>query len=288
MRIRSAPPLSRGHCLCMSRRLLPVESTDYRRPPVFEATPGRLTLAVQGYLKAEMVIEEARVRSSDLSQAGASFESAVEALRAAIAGATGKADAGLARAATQYIEVSAGGASLEELSQAALALRLTMSSTPSLPRPLNTSFPPRPPTPRAILVAFDGSEGAQSALQHASLIAAGLRAKLYVIHVITPPPGADYGLAYERDLLPALRRHGDHLLHQACAEPQSAVECTPLLWQGDPPYKIIQASVACGADVIAIGTHVHDLRSTWFKESTAHLVIRSSPCPVLCALVSSS
>jgi len=140
---------------------------------------------------------------------------------------------------------------------------------------------------KRILVPVDGSDTATRGLQEAIGLAADLKAKLILLHVID-----DFPLLVEmasainvEATLDELRRRGEGLLAQGQAKAQErGVQAETLLREvagGRVADQIVHEALQGDCDLIVMGTHGRRGFSHLLIGSEAESVLRSSPVPVL-------
>jgi nucleotide-binding universal stress UspA family protein len=140
---------------------------------------------------------------------------------------------------------------------------------------------------KRILVPIDGSDTATRGLQEAIGLAADLKAKLTLLHVID-----DFPLLVEmasainvEATLDELRRRGEALLAQAKGKAaERGVQAETLLRQvagGRVADQIVHEALQGDCDLIVMGTHGRRGFSHLLIGSEAESVLRSSPLPVL-------
>jgi nucleotide-binding universal stress UspA family protein len=130
-----------------------------------------------------------------------------------------------------------------------------------------------------ILFLTDFSEASQTAMEYAATLAKRHHATFYPAHVQTPPPPM-----YLEG--PALARYLDVVHDQTrekleqLAAPLDVNWC-PLVGEGVIEYAIQRWTALHGIDLIVIGTHGWRGLQRLLLGSTAELILRSAPCPVL-------
>jgi len=140
---------------------------------------------------------------------------------------------------------------------------------------------------KRILVPVDGSDTATRGLQEAIGLAADLKAKLILLHVID-----DFPLLVEmasainvEATLDELRRRGEGLLAQGQAKAQErGVQAETLLREvagGRVADQIVHEALQADCELIVMGTHGRRGFSHLLIGSEAESVLRSSPVPVL-------
>jgi nucleotide-binding universal stress UspA family protein len=141
---------------------------------------------------------------------------------------------------------------------------------------------------RRLLVAFDGSEQAERALEEAIGIAWAGNAHLTVIVVAPEPSGWGLtgfdGYSARVDVVEVnerLRRQYGDLLKDAVSRVPTKLGVTPILRQG-PPGPAIAAEIRSGDhDLVVMGSRGHgELRSLLLGSVSQH-VLHASPVPVL-------
>jgi nucleotide-binding universal stress UspA family protein len=139
---------------------------------------------------------------------------------------------------------------------------------------------------KKILVGLDFSELTDPTLETAATLARALDATVYLVHavyyvptiadvgamtVIPPDPVAIHANAHDR--LSAAR---DKL--KAKGADASIIELETV---GNPGYEVLEEAKRLGVDLIVIGSHGHGAMYQLLVGSTAELLIRKSPCPVV-------
>ena len=145
---------------------------------------------------------------------------------------------------------------------------------------------------KQILVAVDGSETSDAALQQALEVARTDQARVRIVHVIDSPydyPSALYGFLAEdlEGLRQAWQKLGREVLDQALTaarragvEPESAV----LELRGRRvSTAIVDEAKRWGANLIVVGTHGHRGLDRLLLGSVAEGVSRTAPISVLLA-----
>ncbi len=132
-----------------------------------------------------------------------------------------------------------------------------------------------------ILIALDDSAIAEHAVNVGTDLAAAVRAQVALVYVV------DSTIAFDPESgIPApdwgghLKRDGQSFLASAAGRagvPQASL----FLREGKPADQILAAAHEWDADVIVIGTHGRSGVSRVVLGSTAEVVVRRAPCPVL-------
>jgi len=142
---------------------------------------------------------------------------------------------------------------------------------------------------RHLLVATDGSEGSNRAVQQAAELAQGLGARLSVLHVILPAPLPLTGMGDQLDartleaLGQAARAESERILSAAIAAAAAAgIAAERLQQSGERPHTAILAAAAeRGCDLIVMASHGRRGVVGWLLGSETQRVLAQAPCPVL-------
>jgi nucleotide-binding universal stress UspA family protein len=131
---------------------------------------------------------------------------------------------------------------------------------------------------RKILVALDGSEDADAAVEHASRLAQDQRARLMLMTVAPYPyQMAGVGVPAPPDLTDcyaaALRRAVDSV--------PTDVGLTSQLLRGSAAETILRVAAEGDYDLIVMGSHGHGRLHRALLGSVSHRVLHDSPVPVL-------
>jgi nucleotide-binding universal stress UspA family protein len=144
-----------------------------------------------------------------------------------------------------------------------------------------------------ILVAIDGSETAQLALNHAVQLAKDQRARLRIAHVVEV-----LGLTYTASMaggypfdattvLESLRESASKLLQEAEAKARSAdIEVETVLLEDDDPTARVASAISkeadrWEADLIVLGTHGRRGFDRLLLGSVAETLVRTATLPLL-------
>ncbi len=137
-----------------------------------------------------------------------------------------------------------------------------------------------------VVVATDGSPGADIAFQQALELASANNDSLAVVTVWQALQG-DFGLAYPpsavlSELLAAEREHAEATLASAAKRAELAgVPVQTRLLAGDPAEQICIFADEVGARLIAVGTHGYGAVKRLLLGSVSTAVVRRSKRPVL-------
>jgi nucleotide-binding universal stress UspA family protein len=142
-----------------------------------------------------------------------------------------------------------------------------------------------------ILVAIDGSDTSNLALEQAVQLAKDQRARLRIVHVVESVRYAvSMADGYPFDPTPlweALREDGRQALLMAEAKARSAgVEAETVMLEGKDPSQRVASMVVkdaqhWDADLIVLGTHGRRGLDRIFLGSVAETLVRMAPTPVL-------
>ncbi len=132
----------------------------------------------------------------------------------------------------------------------------------------------RAPSPAAdydrILLAYDGSKNAESALSRATSLAETCGARLTIV-VVVPPS------AYEETV-----KSGNEVLGRAVAKAKRTVpDVTGVLRDGQPADEILTASQEQGADLVVMGRRGLSAVERLLMGGTSSAVVAHSKCDVL-------
>ncbi|RUR05882.1 universal stress protein [Legionella sp. km772] len=142
---------------------------------------------------------------------------------------------------------------------------------------------------KKIMVAVDGSEVSQQALQHAMKLAENQKAKLVLLHIVEETFGFRGGVGFDYDyLISRYRDEGLEILKQAAGlvKANSALKCKTLLvelnpFQGRIAEVIIDKVKELSIDLIILGTHGRRGFNHWLLGSVAEDLMRIAITPVL-------
>lgn len=131
-----------------------------------------------------------------------------------------------------------------------------------------------------ILLATDGSDSVQAAIQEAISMAKFCNSKLNVISVVEVNPEFE-ALApeYVEKAENEAREHLESIRQRAAAE---GIDCEVSAHQGEEPYQfIVDEAKKIKADVIVLGTHGRTGLKRLMMGSVASRVIGHAPCKVM-------
>jgi nucleotide-binding universal stress UspA family protein len=132
-----------------------------------------------------------------------------------------------------------------------------------------------------ILLAFDGSEYSNRALQYAKTLAERFEATLWLVHIITHTSDLlgyeDYEKFYSKR-----KAGGQTLLDEALQElSNTRLDVREELQEGPEAESILNIAKNCQADLIVMGTRGHGTLKGLLVGSVSRKVIHHSSCPVM-------
>ncbi|UWG47728.1 hypothetical protein HSRCO_1446 [Halanaeroarchaeum sp. HSR-CO] len=134
-----------------------------------------------------------------------------------------------------------------------------------------------------ILVPTDGSENAERALEHATLLASAYDATVHGLYVLNVTYAADFeGGVDSESVMTALEQEGETALETVedhCGTQEVAV--TTALLEGRPAHRISSYADEHDVDLVVMGTHGRSGVSRLLLGSVTESVIRQSQRPVL-------
>jgi nucleotide-binding universal stress UspA family protein len=132
-----------------------------------------------------------------------------------------------------------------------------------------------------ILVATDGGEAAEWAMDVGASMAAQLHTKLAFVHVIPRALAYPTELGFvELERIADLHERAEHFLRLAQRRAGN-VASEAIMREGVAPTEIIEAAKAWNADLIVVGSHNRGRFSRLILGSTAEALVRGANCPVL-------
>lgn len=133
-----------------------------------------------------------------------------------------------------------------------------------------------------ILLATDGSEDAQIALDHAVELAVSSDATLYVIAVVETRTAYDNAIIDPEEVRANLREDARAAVEAADEVATAAgLECHSIVAEGPPPDRILEAVDEIGADVVVVGATGRSGFKRLILGGTAERLLESSPVPVV-------
>lgn len=135
-----------------------------------------------------------------------------------------------------------------------------------------------------ILLAYDGSACAQTALATAIALAKAENALLNICSILDPieVAGANAPMPPTQAALEAAHAQAQRRLDAAVAKAREAgIDAQGTLAQGDPAYEIVQCARQTGVDAIVMGTHGRTGLKRLFLGSVAEETLRTAHVPVV-------
>ena len=132
-----------------------------------------------------------------------------------------------------------------------------------------------------IVLAFDGSEYSNRALQYAKTFAERFEATLWLVHIFTHTSDL---LGYEdyEKLYSKRKARGQTLLNEALQElSNTRLDVREKLEEGPEAESILNIAKKCQADLIVMGTRGHGKLKGLLVGSVSRKVIHHSSCPVM-------
>jgi universal stress protein A len=136
--------------------------------------------------------------------------------------------------------------------------------------------------PQKILLPIDFSNNCQRAVPYAEQFAQQFEARLYLVHIIEPPPMLvdmrDVPLALtEKEISARARAELEELARSIKTVETSEV----ILRKGKAHHEITTLASELGIDMIIMSTHGYTGLQHTLLGSTTERVVRYAPCPVL-------
>ncbi len=131
-----------------------------------------------------------------------------------------------------------------------------------------------------LLLATDGSESAEAAIQEAVNIAKVCSSRLYVISVVEVNP--EYEALAPQIVEKAETETNEHLESVKKKAEKEGIRCEVIAHQGEEPYRfIVDEAVKLKADMIIMGSHGRTGLKRLMMGSVTSRVIGHAPCKVL-------
>jgi nucleotide-binding universal stress UspA family protein len=138
---------------------------------------------------------------------------------------------------------------------------------------------------RRIIHATDFSSSALPALRQAVALARRWRARVILLHVMTPPsPFVSEGLppsSYDQLLAHARRETKRHLTALLSRVRRKGVQASAVLAEGFPAEEVLRIARRQRADLLVLGTHGRTGLRRALMGSVAERIVRQARCPVL-------
>jgi nucleotide-binding universal stress UspA family protein len=140
----------------------------------------------------------------------------------------------------------------------------------------------RPGLVHSILVAVDGSEQAQWAIDEAVRLAESLDARVSLLNVVDATATSVPDFAFEAALnQPVFVHESQKLLEGLAGLIPEELRGNKIIRQGKADKEIVLAAQDTNADLLVIGTHGRGPLGRFLLGSVAESVVRHSTCPVL-------
>jgi nucleotide-binding universal stress UspA family protein len=135
-----------------------------------------------------------------------------------------------------------------------------------------------------ILAGVDFSQSAQKIIDQAALLARGLDAKIWLVHVAEPDPdfvGYELDPTVMRDVV-AKKYHAEHrqLQDMSGALRDDGFDCVALLIQGSTVETLLAEAGKVMADMIVIGSHGKGALKRLLLGSTSEGILHRAEIPV--------
>jgi nucleotide-binding universal stress UspA family protein len=137
---------------------------------------------------------------------------------------------------------------------------------------------------KTVLVPIDLSTTTDSVCEAAARLAAGLGAKLILLHIVQPPViTSDYGIAIEN--IEEIVAVSEKTAPSNSPASRQSIKTEPhaeiVQLTGAPVPLIIEEAKKRAADYIVMGSHGHTAFYDLLVGTTTHGVLKKAPCPVL-------
>lgn len=133
---------------------------------------------------------------------------------------------------------------------------------------------------KKILLAYDGSESSEKALEFAMTLADAMQAELHLLAVSQPPdvPADVETEAYMESVTKHDRQILSHAVNKAHAHGLTRTSCE--IRVGRPAEQIVSTAESRAADLIVVGHRGRSLFARWLLGSVAKQVMAYAHCPV--------
>jgi nucleotide-binding universal stress UspA family protein len=130
-----------------------------------------------------------------------------------------------------------------------------------------------------ILVPTDGSDQADTAIDHAVSLARKNDATIHLLYVADT--NRDSVTTLGGEVVDALEQEGERIIQNATERLDPAVDVVDAVETGDPVATILDYAEVVDADLIVMGTHGRRGLDRYLLGSTTERVVRLSSIPVL-------
>ena len=133
-----------------------------------------------------------------------------------------------------------------------------------------------------ILFATDGSEDAETALEHALELAASTGATLHVVSVVETRTAYDNAIIDPEEVRANLRADAEAAVERAAeAAAEAGVECHTDVLEGPPHERVLESIEAFEADAVVVGATGRSGFKRLVLGSTAERLLEAAPVPVV-------
>jgi nucleotide-binding universal stress UspA family protein len=134
---------------------------------------------------------------------------------------------------------------------------------------------------RRIVIATDGSDGAQAAVEEGVELAAEVGAEVTFVSVRPRVSNLLGGAAYQQQLTAQLARARAALDNAEAEARRVGVDYESDLLEGDPAERIAQAARGWSADLVVVGSRGHGTVASAVIGSVSRALLTRSPAPVM-------
>lgn len=132
-----------------------------------------------------------------------------------------------------------------------------------------------------ILVASDGSDTADRAVNQAIELARQSAAELHAVYVIETRTGYDNAIVDPDIVRKNLREEGEVALNTIESKSGSKISAVTSILEGIPPEKLLEYVDAHGIDLVVMGAKGRSAFKTVLLGSTTEAILRADTVPVL-------
>ena len=133
-----------------------------------------------------------------------------------------------------------------------------------------------------ILLATDGSAGAEMATEHAVAMAASMGATLHAVSVVETRTSYDNAIIDPGEVRANLRAEARAAVERVEEAAETAgVDCVTTVEEGSPPDRLLDCIEHAGADLVVVGATGRSSFKRLLLGSTAERLVADSPVPVV-------
>jgi len=244
-----------------------------------------LIRAIDDYIDADVLLEWRYRQDAGVEEQTKRVARARSRLQKQL-GLAGPEDAAIIQAAESYLNAHLAARSAPkghpdyrpvEHARSAL-VALLREQTPGAHSPASADAVRVIPLTSRIMIALDGSNVSESAVDAGIGLAQALDAHVMLIHVVDP---IDIDIAASPSVAEEVREGAAQLLERTLRSLPDSVVADSMLREGTVTAEIVSAARMWDADLIVMGTRGRGRLAQFVLGSTAEGVIRSAPCPVL-------